>query len=60
MRVCDLCMNPDPLKRQSAVATLEVHRLPGVPADFKDLYFDICIRCLAAKDLLKPREEPQG
>ena len=57
MRLCDVCMDPDPFKRQEAVATLEVHRLPGCKPEVKDLYMDICAQCLTYKGLLKLREE---
>jgi len=50
-------MDPDPFKRQEAVATLEVHRLPGCKPEVKDLYMDICAQCLTYKGLLKLREE---
>lgn len=59
MRICDVCNDPDPFKRQVAVATIEIHGLPAHREELKkpDQYADICLQCLKFKGLNPMRED---
>ena len=51
MRICDVCMNPDPFKRKAAVVRVSIERLHDVsPEDLKKIKnyrgWDSCLECL--------------
>ena len=62
MRICDVCNDPDPFKRQVAAATVEIHGLPGHREEMPkpDQYVDICMQCMTAKGLLELKKDPKN